>query len=503
MSANEDEVERLVVKKPSHTKLMEFSEMKGMPEWLVKQLEKLGMFRPTPVQAGTIPEAMNGYDVIGSARTGQGKTLCFAVPILASLAEDPGAFRGLILTPTRELALQIAQQFQVLAESIRIRILTIIGGEDLAEQQRQLAGKPHIVIATPGRLAQIILDGASATHVSSLRRLKFFVLDEADRLLSPDYAPQLATIIATLPEKRQTLLFSATMTQNIKQLLSIQSLRKPHIYQDEDIHELDPVLIDGVEKWPTPDTLKMEYIFMPQNVKDCYLLYLVRKFYDEVPGIIIFAPSCQLCEELAAMLNFADPPVGAVRLHRWMKQKDRTQALMQFKSGATKVLVATDLASRGLDIPDVYLVIQFNVPSDPRDYVHRVGRVARRGRQGNSILLIDQFQVKLFLAIEKHLTKPVTEHVADEDEVLRHLNETVTAREMGRLELDDKGFYDRLEMAKSQKQSHFSVNTSRAKPREDHAKPSSSSHERNEKKRPREASAAPTDLKNSKKSKSS
>ena len=222
---------------------------------------------------------------------------------------------------------------------------------------------------------------------------------------------------------------------------------------------------------------------MPQNVKDCYLLFLVRQFYNEVPGMIIFAPSCQLAEELAAMLNFADPPVGAVRLHGWMKQKDRTKALNQFKSGTSKVLVATDLASRGLDIPDVYLVIQFNVPHDPRDYVHRVGRVARRGRQGNSILLIDQHQVKLFLEIEKHLTKPVTEHVAEENDVLLHLNETVTAREMGRLDLDDKGFYDRLEMAKAQKKNHFGASYS-TKNKGNDTTPNST--KRNEKKRPRE-----------------
>lgn len=151
------------------------------------------------------------------------------------------------------------------------------------------------------------------------------------------------------------------------------------------------------------------------------------------------------------MLNFAEPPVGAVRLHRWMKQRDRTNALQQFKQGSSKVLVATDLASRGLDIPDVFLVIQYNVPADPRDYIHRVGRVARRGRKGQSILLIDQHQVNFFLRIEQHLTRPVSEYDVEERHVLAYLNETVTAREMGRLDLDDAGFYERLELLKSQK----------------------------------------------------
>lgn len=193
-------------------------------------------------------------------------------------------------------------------------------------------------------------------------------------------------------------------------------------------------------------------MFMPLNVKDCYLLYLIRKHLAELPtGLIIFVPTCQACEEITAMLNFAEPPVGAVRLHRWMKQRDRTHALQQFKQGSSKVLVATDLASRGLDIPDVYLVIQYNVPSDPRTYIHRVGRVARRGRKGHSIMLIDQHQVNFFLRIEQHLTRPVTEYDVDEKRVLVHLNETVSAREMGRLDLDDAGFYERLELLKSQK----------------------------------------------------
>lgn len=445
-----DNSDGVVVQKPGANRYKVFSDIEGVPEWLVAQLDKLGIFRPTPVQAGTIPEALKGYDVIGAARTGQGKTLCFAMPILISLAADPGAFRGLVVTPTRELALQIAQQFQVFAEHLKIRISTIVGGLDAMDQQRELATKPHVVIATPGRLAELIKGGTSSTHFASFRRLKYFVLDEADRLLSSDFAEPLAVIASILPEKRQTLLFSATMTQNVKQLLTLQGMNKPHIYQDADTNEYDPVQVDGVEKWPTPETLKMEYMFMPQNVKDCYLLYLIRTFSD-LPGIIVFTPSCQMCEELCMMLNYADPPVGAVRLHGWMRQPDRTAALLQFKSGQSKVLVATDLASRGLDIPDVQLVIQVNVPRDPRVYIHRVGRVARRGKQGRSILLIDQYQIDLFLEVEKHLTRKVEEHTVEEKQVLVYLNETLTARETGRLELDDTGFYDRMEVLRSKK----------------------------------------------------
>ena len=456
MSSDKDGQESLVVNRPMDSPYREFSDIPGMPDFLVKQLDKLGVIRPTPVQAGTIPEALKGYDVIGAARTGQGKTMCFVIPILASLAEDPGAFRGLILTPTRELAIQIGQQFQVLAETMKIRVLTIIGGVDLAEQQRALAAKPHVLIATPGRLAQIIKDGSVAAHVASLRRLKYFVMDEADRLLSTEFAEALGQIVSLLPTQRQTLLFSATLTQNIKALMDLQNtLRKAHIYQDIDANELETIKgEDGIDKWPTPETLDMKYMFMPQNVKDCYLLYIIRKHMADLPtGLIVFVPTCQSCEEITSMLNFAEPPVGAVRLHRWMKQRDRLNALQQFKQGTSKVLVATDLASRGLDIPDVYLVVQYNVPADPRDYVHRVGRVARRGRKGQSIVLIDQHQVNFFLRVEQHLTRPITEYEVEEKHVLAYLNDTVTAREMGRLDLDDAGFYERLELLKSQKES--------------------------------------------------
>lgn len=242
MASESSEDETLVVNRPAESSFQEFSEMPGMPDFLVKQLDKLGIIRPSPVQAGTIPQALKGQDVIGAARTGQGKTMCFVIPILASLAEDPGAFRGLILTPTRELAIQIGQQFQVLAETMKIRVLTVIGGVDLTEQQRALAAKPHVLIATPGRLAQIIKDGSVASHVASLRRLKFFVLDEADRLLSTEFAEALGQIVSLLPEQRQTLLFSATLTQSIKTLMDLQNtLRKPHIYQDIDANELEAV----------------------------------------------------------------------------------------------------------------------------------------------------------------------------------------------------------------------------------------------------------------------
>lgn len=468
MSSRENEESEEKSTKQMDSKYLEFSDIPGMPDFLIKQLDKLGVIRPTPVQAGTIPEAMKGYDVIGAARTGQGKTLCFVVPILASLAEEPGAFRGLVLTPTRELALQIAQQFQVLAENMKVRIVTIIGGMDMVEQQRQLATKPHILIASPGRLAQIIKEGTVAAHMASLRRLQFFVLDEADRLLSPEFAESLATIVSWLPTSRQTLLYSATLTQNIKNLMNMHQNgseqpkegRKKHIYQDlenVDIEATKVVEVENgqeIEKWPTPETLDMQYMFMPQNVKDCYLLFLIRQHLADLPtGLIVFAPTCQSCEEITAMLNFAEPPIGAVRLHRWMKQRDRTNALQQFKQGTSKVLVATDLASRGLDVPDVFLVIQYNVPADPRDYIHRVGRVARRGRLGHSILLIDQHQVNFFLRIERHLLRPVTEYQIEEKRVLAYLNEAITAREMGRLDLDDAGFYERLELLKSQKES--------------------------------------------------
>lgn len=431
-----------------------FNQLRGIPEWLKEQLTELQIERPTNVQKETIPQALNGKDIIGSSRTGQGKTLCFAIPIITSISNDPGAFRALVVTPTRELALQITQQFKIIGRRINIKVLSLTGGHDMTEQVLELAKKPHVLVCTPGRLSRIISDPVNEQHISSFKRIKYFVLDEADRLLTPEFSSQLSTIIDVVPKNRQIMLFSATMNKSLEKIASY-SMNDPFIYKD-DISEYDVETIktdDGIDVWPVPDTLKLDYMFMPSNVKDCYLLFLLRHF-EELDSIIVFVPSCKVCEEISYMLNEVDPPIKNSRLHRWMKQSERESSLSNFKSRVTKVLIATDLVSRGLDIQECKLVIQYNVPRNPKDYIHRSGRVARKGREGRSITLVDQYQVKLLLEIEKHLTRKVEEFKVDEDGVLKYLNEAVMAKEAGKLLLDEEGFYERLEKLKKRKRKY-------------------------------------------------
>lgn len=410
------------------------------------QLTQLNIERPSKVQKETIPEALKGRDIIGSARTGQGKTLCFAVPILSSIAEDPGAFRALIVTPTRELAIQINQQFRLLGKNIHIQSLCLTGGHDMSEQLSELAKKPHVLVCTPGRLARILSDEINKPILNSMRRIKYFVLDEADRLLTAEFSEELGKIMESLPKSRQNLLYSATLTKSIERA-SAYSESNPFVFVDNEGEVEYETKFDEQENrqvYMIPETLSMHYYFMPQNVKECYLLYILRK-YESLDSIIIFTPSCTLCEEISAMLVQTNPPIRNSRLHRWMKQNEREKALNAFKSGNTKVLVATDLASRGLDIPECKLVIHYNVPNDPKDFIHRSGRVARKGRFGQTIVLVDQFQVKLLLQIEAQLPRKIEEMKDDEDSILKMMNEAVTAKELGRLVLDEDGFYDRIE----------------------------------------------------------
>lgn len=445
-----------------------FSDISGIPEWLIDQLTQLNIERPSKVQKATIPEALKGKDIIGSARTGQGKTLCFAIPILASIALDPGAFRAVIVTPTRELALQITQQFKLLGKSIHIHVLSLTGGHDMGEQILELQKKPHVLVCTPGRLARILSDEVNKPLLVSMKRIKYFVLDEADRLLTPEFSKELSIVMDHIPKNRQNMLYSATLTKSIERATSM-SEEKPFVFVDNEGDVEYETTFDEKENkqvFMIPETLKMSYMFMPQNVKECYLLYILRKF-DHLDSIIIFAPSCKVCEEISAMLNQTNPPIRNARLHRWVKQNEREKALSSFKSGYAKVLVATDLASRGLDIPECKMVIHYNVPNDPKDFIHRSGRVARKGREGHTMVLVDQYQVKLLLQIEEQLPRKVEEWKEDEDIILKHMNDAVTAKELGRLVLDEDGFYERIqtltERRKRQKMEEASESKSKRK----------------------------------------
>eukprot|EP01133_Synstelium_polycarpum_P015447 gene15447-18325_t len=274
----------------------------GVAQWLQSSCKQLGFKAPSNIQYNTIPKILEGRDILASAKTGSGKTAAFALPILSLLSEDPYGVFAIVLTPTRELAVQIGEQFSALEK------------------------RPHIIVATPGRLAAHLSNGLKV----ALQFCRFLVLDEADRMLSEDFELEIQKIVEHLPapEKRQTLLYSATMTNNIKKL-GLVPLRNPYIFEDN-------------QKYDTVDTLKQEYIYMPAQSKDCHLVYLLKK--HEKASVIVFINNCRSVEAVKGMLCKLEIP--SVSLHSFLGQKERLLALKQFKSGKIRVLIATDVASR-------------------------------------------------------------------------------------------------------------------------------------------------------------
>ena len=318
----------------------------GVSDWLVSVCRSLGMARPTDVQKGCIPAILAGKNVIGLASTGSGKTAAFGLPILQLLAKDPYGVFALTLTPTRELAIQIAEQYRALGAGMSLKSCTVIGGVDMQQQTKELARRPHIVVATPGRLKGLM--DADSSLSACFSRVRFLVLDEADRLLEPSFAEELRTILSALPPSgRQTLLFSATMTKSLIELQSA-SLK-------------DAIVFKAYEGLKTADRLKEEYVFLPDKIKEVYLVHILDRLKEfKVRSAIIFCSTCKGCALLSLVLEQLGIPAAA--LHSGKAQKHRIAALSAFKSEMVPLLLATDVASRGLDIPTVDLVINFDLP---------------------------------------------------------------------------------------------------------------------------------------------
>eukprot|EP00300_Choanocystis_sp_HF-7_P019539 c20371_g1_i1.p1 GENE.c20371_g1_i1~~c20371_g1_i1.p1 ORF type:complete len:444 (+),score=122.55 c20371_g1_i1:108-1334(+) len=370
-----------------------------------------------------IPPILEGRDVMAGAPTGSGKTAAFALPILNRLSDDPYGIFALVLTPTRELAFQIGEQFKALGSGLALHQAIVVGGMDMLRQAVELQRRPHVVIATPGRL----VDHLASNDTLRLTKLKFLVLDEADRLLELGFAPDLRKILDAIPEQRQTLLFSATMTKSLSKLRTM-ALRDPFTY-------------DGCPKYNTVTNLVQEYLFVPLAVKECYLAHTLRNMFDK-STIIVFVNTCKKCQLLGHMLHSLS--IEAACLHSKQSMNRRLAALAKFRAGRVTVLLATDVASRGLDIPEVDVVINYDLPALTTDYVHRVGRTARAGRRGRAVSIVSQYDIELFLEIEKRIEKKIPELETVEEEVLKMLNETAAAKRVAKLMLTESGF-DELE----------------------------------------------------------
>ncbi|KAK9461533.1 P-loop containing nucleoside triphosphate hydrolase protein [Lipomyces oligophaga] len=374
---------------------MTFSKL-GVIAPICEACENLKFTKPTPIQIQSIPLALEGRDVIGLAQTGSGKTAAFAIPILQALWQKPSPLFACVLAPTRELAYQISEQFDALGEPIGLRCAVVVGGMDMMSQALALSKRPHVIVATPGRL----MDHLEHTKGFNLKGLKYLVMDEADRLLDMDFGPIIDKLLQLIPTERRTLLFSATMTSKVEKLqrASLAS----------------PVRVAVSTKYETVKTLLQSYIFFPFKHKDTYLVYLVNEMAGQ--SIIIFARTCNDTERLALLLRSLGFP--AVPLHGQMSQSARLGALSKFKSGARSILVATDVAARGLDIPAVDVVLNYDIPTDSKAYIHRVGRTARAGRAGKSISLVTQYDLELYLRIEGVLGKKLDEYAVDREAVM-------------------------------------------------------------------------------------
>uniref|UniRef100_UPI003AACC863 probable ATP-dependent RNA helicase DDX49 isoform X2 n=1 Tax=Centroberyx gerrardi TaxID=166262 RepID=UPI003AACC863 len=305
--------------------------------------------------------------------------------------------------------------------------------QDMVSQALELSRKPHVVVATPGRLA----DHIRSSDTFSMSKIQFLIMDEADRLLEQgctDFTSDLEVILGALPARRQTLLFSATLTDTLQQLQTVAMNR--------------PFLWESRSETRTVEELDQRYILTPEKVKDAYLVHLVQTFTDlhHDWAIIIFTNTCKSCQILTMMLREFNFPT--ISLHSMMKQKQRFANLAKFKSSVYRILVATDVAARGLDIPTVQVVINHNTPGLPKIYIHRVGRTARAGRNGVSITLVTQYDIHLVHAVEEQIQTKLKEYPVEEKEVLKILTQVNVTRRECEIKLESTDFDEKKEINK-------------------------------------------------------
>ncbi|CAK9437295.1 uncharacterized protein LODBEIA_P16730 [Lodderomyces beijingensis] len=437
----------------------------GVAKWLSDSLEAMQIRKPTSIQSACIPEILKGRDCIGGAKTGSGKTIAFASPMLTQWSEDPFGIFGLVLTPTRELALQIAEQFVALGSQMNIKVCVVVGGEDIVKQALELQKRPHFVIATPGRLADHILNSGEET-VAGLKRVRYLVLDEADRLLSNSFGSDLERCFSILPasDKRQTLLFTATVTDAVKALREKpRSGDKSPVFMHQ---------VESVDKVAIPKTLSTLYVFVPSYVKEAYLNSILQLAKYKESTAVVFVNRTMTAEVLRRALRKLDFKVAS--LHSEMPQTERTNSLHRFKAGAARILIATDVASRGLDIPTVELVVNFDIPADPDDFIHRVGRTARAGRKGDAVSIIGEKDIDRIQSIEERINKKMEllEDVNDDKVIKDSLQLMTTAKREAMMEMDKEGFGERRKTNKRKRAEDPLPGTD---PKVKHKKPSSKS----------------------------
>lgn len=360
--------------------------MLGIAPALLKALYNQNITNPTPIQQKTIPFALEGKDIVGIAQTGTGKTFAFGLPLLQRLAAEKG--RALILVPTRELAYQVDDSLKAFAAAVGIKTAVFVGGSPMNQQRRALKRNPRVLIATPGRLNDHLKQ-----RTVTLKEVAILVLDEADRMLDMGFKPQIDTILQSTPKERQTLLFSATMAKEIFALATKEMQL--------------PLRVEVAPAGTAAEKVEQELIVVRQEHKSELLLSLVK----EITGsVLVFSRTKYGAKKITRDLNHANCRTAEIHANRSLAQ--RRAALEGFKTGKFRVLVATDIAARGIDVDDIAVVINYDLPDDPADYVHRIGRTGRAGKSGKAISFARPSQTKDVQKIEKLISSSLPRRTA-------------------------------------------------------------------------------------------
>jgi ATP-dependent RNA helicase RhlE len=374
---------------------MTFSEL-GLSDVLLKIVAKYDFPTPYPIQIAAIPAVLSGKDVLGIAQTGSGKTASFVLPILQQFQSKPVAknrhIKALIVVPTRELAVQVGEVFNLFNENLprRVKCLTVFGGVSINPQMIEMQGV-EVLIATPGRLLDLVDNNAM-----QLSELDILVLDEADKMLNMGFRDEMNRIFALLPSKRQNLLFSATLGKDISTITEML------------LH--DPIKIDIASEIDNLDLIEQTAYAVSEARRGPLLRYLIKE--QNLKQVLVFTSSVDKADKVVNKLK--QNGVTALALHSQKSQGARTDALRYFKSGEISVLVATDLASRGIDIPNLPVVINYELPRSPKDFIHRIGRTGRAGATGVAISFVGEGEEQHFKVIQKKMGK-WTELIDSED----------------------------------------------------------------------------------------
>jgi ATP-dependent RNA helicase DeaD len=360
--------------------LVKFSEL-NLSETTLKSVRRMGFEEATPIQEGTIRLGMEGKDIIGQAQTGTGKTTAFGIPLIEKIDTKDGNVQGLIIAPTRELAIQVSEELYRLGQDKNVRILSVYGGQEIGRQIRALKNRPQIIVGTPGRLLDHI-----NRRTLKLDNVNTLILDEADEMLNMGFIEDIQTIMASVPETRQTLLFSATMPDAIRRIAE-KFMKTPEIVKIK-------------SKEMTVENIEQFFVKSVEREKFDILSRLINVQQPELA--IVFGRTKRRVDELSHALNIRG--YVAEGIHGDLSQAKRMSVLKQFKAGKVDILVATDVAARGLDISGVSHVYNFDIPQDPESYVHRIGRTGRAGKKGVAVTFVTPREMG-YLSIVERTTK--------------------------------------------------------------------------------------------------